>query len=341
MIEETMLTYIEETPSKMKWMIENRIALTKDLVNEYKKKHVSSIWMIACGSSSNAAECAKPFMMKYLNIDIKIVTPANFVYCENKVKDSDMVFVISQSGCSTNAIEALDYLHSMHRKGIALTGNVQASIKDHANLVIDYGVGEEKFGYVTKGVTTLCLFLMLFALEASNLEKEDVIQEMVMCCNYHEIMQQKAWKYLEDNYMELTSMHVVFMCGFAQGYGLAREAALKMSETVKIPCFAYEAEEYIHGPNIQLNPSYAVFLFDDLSNGSSRIKKIYEATKMNTPKTFFITDHYESKDPRVLNTEIKVKESTLIPLFILPVIQILAHQITTDLHRWDRHPLAQ
>lgn len=38
-------------------------------------------------------------------------------------------------------------------------------MKDYADLTIEYGVGEELVGYVTKGVTTLALYLCLFAIE--------------------------------------------------------------------------------------------------------------------------------------------------------------------------------
>ena len=44
--------------------------------------------------------------------------------------------------------------------------------------------------------------------------------------------------------------------------GTACEGALKFGETISIPSFAYETEEYIHDPNIQMTPAYSVFLID-------------------------------------------------------------------------------
>lgn len=40
----------------------------------------------------------------------------------------------------------------------------------------------------------------------------------------------------------------------------AREGSLKFGETLKIPTLYYENEEYVHGPNMQLDPEYTVFL---------------------------------------------------------------------------------
>lgn len=52
--------------------------------------------------------------------------------------------------------------------------------------------------------------------------------------------------------------------------GTACEGALKFGETISIPSFAYETEEYIHDPNIQMTPAYSVFLIDG-GEGTRRI----------------------------------------------------------------------
>ena len=44
--------------------------------------------------------------------------------------------------------------------------------------------------------------------------------------------------------------------------GVALEGALKIGETVHVPSPAYEVEEFIHGPNLQLTPGYTLFFFD-------------------------------------------------------------------------------
>ena len=45
-----------------------------------------------------------------------------------------------------------------------------------------------------------------------------------------------------------------YVCGVGANLGTASEGALKFGETVSIPTAAYEVEEYIHGPNIQIDP---------------------------------------------------------------------------------------
>ena len=143
----TMLTYIEETPMQLELNNNNSKELTKELVNLYLQKKYKTIWIIASGSSSNASNCAKPFMMKYLHCNVEIVPPNTFLYSDLTYTDDDFIFVISQSGCSTNSIDALKKLKSINKKAIGITGNINSDFKDYADVVIDYGVGEETVGY--------------------------------------------------------------------------------------------------------------------------------------------------------------------------------------------------
>ncbi len=342
----TMLTYIKETPEQLSINTARSKELTKALVNLYLKKDYETIWIIACGSSSNASQCAKPFMMKYLNCDIKIVTPSTFVYTENKLKENDLAFVISQSGCSTNSIAALNKLKELGYPPIGITGNIDSDFKDYSDPIIDYGVGIETVGYVTKGVTTLAQFLMLFALEAAlakgtisqNIYNE-VLNELKDVPRRHEVVQNETWDFYERNKAILTSMNVSYTCGFLQGYGIATEGALKLGETIKIPSFAYEAEEFIHGPNLQLTPNYTLFFIDDFSVGSDRLIQIYKAAHSVSDKVFAITNNTAIDDKYSVRLPFDIKEPLLSPLYVLPFFQIIAHQATTDLNRWNKHPM--
>lgn len=342
----TMLTYVEETPAQLAANLENREALVGGLVDAYVEGGYRNVWIVACGSSSNASNCAKPFMMKYLGVDVQVVPPNTFVAYKDKLADDDFVFVISQSGCSTNSIDALDKLRAMGRKAIGLTGNLESDFKGHADILVDYGVGVELVGYVTKGVTTLAEFLMLFALEAGakkglvdDATHDALIAELGKCPERHIAFQKQVHEFYERNRAALTSMTVAYSCGFAQGYGIATEAALKIGETIQIPSFAYEAEEFNHGPNLQLTPNYTLFFIDDLGSTSARIIQLAQASRSVTDRVFVVTNSPEVDDAHALRLPSGIEEPLLMPLYVLPLFQILAYRVTTDLHKWEKHPL--
>ena len=78
-----------------------------------------------------------------------------------------MVVVVSQSGYSLNALDAIKVIEAKGRRCIGLTGDVNSDLGKVCDVVANYGVGRETVAYVTRGVTTLALFFMLFAVEAA------------------------------------------------------------------------------------------------------------------------------------------------------------------------------
>lgn len=342
----TMLTYIEETPAQVALNVDRAAELTGDLVELYVQKPRHCVWIVACGSSNNGAQCARHFMMKYLDIEVKIVPPSTFIYGEHALHEDDFVFVISQSGCSTNSIAALDELKKLGITSVGLTGNVESDFRDHADLVVDYGVGVETVGYVTKGVTTLAQFLMLFAIEAglrsgtvSIEQRTALLEEMADVPHRHELVQKATKEFYERNKSALTSMTVVNHFGFMQGYGICCEGALKFGETIQIPSFAYEGEEWIHGPNLQLTPNYATFCVDHMTEGSDRLVDIYLAARSVTDRAYIVTNSDRVDDGHALRLPFEIGEPLMMPLYVLPIYQYLAYKVTDDLHRWEKHPM--
>lgn len=333
----TMQDYVKEAPAVCKSNIDKYQELVKPLIEQINDKEIRAIWLIASGSSYNSCHCARAMMRKCLSCEIKIVTPFTFTYYENEVRDDDLVFVVTQSGLSTNAIEAVKKLKSMNRYAIALTGNPNSDIKDYADLVIDYGVGEELVGYVTKGVTSLCLFLMLFAIAKSG--KEEYIKELEKAIAMNEEMIDIALTFIEDNYKSLSSMRHAYFCGAGSNYGTALEGALKVGETIHIPSCCYEIEEYIHGPNLQLTPEYNVFIFDGNDEASERVAQVYLASREVSDKVFLLSNHPKfNKDQNVISLS-ETLMSECMPLAYLPFVQLLSYVISSDLNSAKQHPL--
>lgn len=333
----TMQDYVKEAPAVCKKNIHEYQTLTKSLIEQVKERKMKTIWLVASGSSYNSCHCARAMMRKCLDSEIKIITPFTFTYYENDVKEDDLVLVITQSGLSTNAIEAVKKLKEMNHYAIALTGNPNSDIKDYADLVIDYGVGEELVGYVTKGVTSLCLFLMLFAIELSG--KDEYINELEKAICMNEEMITKALTFIQDNYKSLSSMRHAYFCGAGSHYGTALEGALKVGETIHIPSCCYEIEEYIHGPNLQLTPEYNVFIFDGNDCASDRVAQVYLASREVSDRVYMLSNNDVFKDDAHVISLSKTVMSECAPLAYLPFVQLLSYVISSDLNSAKQHPL--
>lgn len=111
-----------------------------------------------------------------------------------------MVVVVSQSGYSLNALDAVRVIRAKGRRCIGLTGDLESDLAKACDVVANYGVGRETVAYVTRGVTTLALFFMLFAVKEQLLRAAEVNAQV----------QAQLPPFIEDNYRALSGAPNVF-----------------------------------------------------------------------------------------------------------------------------------
>lgn len=341
----TMKNYVIETPQVVLENIDRSADLTKPLVDEYLKKDFKRIIIVASGSSYNGSLCAVEFLHKILKKEVKVVSPFTFTYFEEDYDENDFIVIISQSGRSTNSIKAIETIRAKGLRTIGITGNVHSDFETECDVVVDYGVGIEKVGMVTKGVVTLTLFLMLFAVEVQvktgNMSKEEGEQwknEMRKSMDVHKQLQKSSFDFIESHKKVLTSMQNVWMVSAGSNLATAIEGALKIGESMKIHATAYESEEFLHGPVFPLNPNYVVFIYDTNTKDekSDRIHQIYQGVKSVTDKAYIITNRPMPNEDAII-TDITLPEEIL-PLAYLAVAPLLAEYASQAMET-KYHPL--
>lgn len=341
----SMLKYIMETPEQVRENIRNAQSLTAKIVELFGRRAYKSIWLVACGSSCNAAHCARYYMREKLDVEVKVVTPFTFNHYEHDMTPDDFVICISQSGCSTNTIESLRICRKLGIPAIGLTGNIHSDFEREADEVIDYGLGEEKLDFVSKGVVTLAAFLMLFALYAARaqgrLTGEQVEKEkaqMLLCMENYAEQIVKFPAYFEANKQKLLSMERVYVIGAGANYGTALEGAVKIGETVHILAVGYELDEAIHGPQIQLTPNYNFVYLDPGDETASRMQQSFRAARAMTDRVFILSNNPELQGKEVMRVTHAVPEK-LSPLYTLAFIQLISYYVAETNSTWKQHPL--
>ena len=339
----TMKDYVIETPGAVLANIDRSKELTQSLVDLYVKKDYKRIIIVACGSSYNGAICAKAFMHHVLKKEVQVVAPLTFVNYENDFTDDDFIVVCSQSGRSTNSLEAIELIKSRGLPAIGITGDVESDFKEDCDLTVDWGVGIEKVGMVTKGVVTLALYFMLFALEAS--EKQSLLtsdevkgwkDEMRKAMDVHQQLQTSSFAFIEKHKKDLLSMKNVWIISAGTNLATGIEGALKIGESVKIHSTCYEVEEFLHGPVFPLNPDYTVIAIDSNDKCRQRIHDVYHAVKNVTDRAYLITSA-PVDDEDAITTSIEVNE-LINPLAYLAVCPLLAEFAQQSLE-CKMHPL--
>lgn len=321
---ETMLGYIEESAAQCRENIADRKALVSAAVDLYLKKDVNRILILASGSSYNGSCLARYFVEKVLKVRTEVVTSFTFNHYETIFDEHTFVFGAGQSGRSVNTNDALKKARESGLTTVGLTGNVNSPMKDHCDLCCSWGMGIEKIGFVTKGVVTLGLYYMLFAIEAglakgliTEAEADSYCHKLNEACDVMEQTVVKAQAWYAANEAELTDLKRVQILGYGPNHAVALEGALKIAETTGHAATAYEMEEYLHGPSIETNADRTVMIIDSLGEPSDRAVKMYESVHALTDRVYLITNR-KIADPKVLTIDHEMDENFSVLFNVIP-----------------------
>lgn len=319
-------------------MMRNLSETTSDierLVSRYRH-HLArggrpSLRIVASGSSLHAALCVRDYMAQELSAPVSVVSPGRYVGYGNLHRDGSFELAVSQSGYSTNVIAAIE---AMASGAILLTADSTSPAARRASHVIDYGAGHETVGFVTQGVLTLIEFLAIFATAISDSSLAPIEDAL----RAHRTFLSTARTFVDAHILDLSRRGPAVFVGDGPGYGVAREAALKFQETLKDPAMAFEGEEFLHGPEMQVVPGYHVFVIDE-ARGSERLAATAAAMASVSASTHFVTAH-----PKGLEHEIvvpPVAEPLLFAIPTLAIFQILCARIAECSRSWDVHPFLE
>ena len=158
-----MYTYIERTPDLCRKIAEGAADRVAGLVGQFTLRPRTRLLIVASGSSYNIAVAAKPYLQRVLGIEVTVTWPMSYILFDHAQALGTFVLCMSQSGKSTNTIEAVRRARECGQDVAVLTCNGNAPIREVCEHVYEYGSGVEDY-YVAKGFPTSCTFLFEFAI---------------------------------------------------------------------------------------------------------------------------------------------------------------------------------
>ena len=336
--------YLNEVYSQGNENINNSESLTKTVVDLYCSREWNCINLIACGSSYNGALCVKHFLQQSLKTRCNVFSPIDFCEHELSLSKNDFCIFISFSGSSTNIIKSIKEAEKEGIKTVGLVGNIDSDMKKYCSMTVDYGLNGQDDPYVTKAVTLQNIFLILFGVESA--KKLGLMSGESYCykkgllkssLELHEEVMKRSKTFTNAHLKELLTITEFIFCGDGPAYGIACEAALKFSELLKVPSFAYESEEALHGPLYRMNQNSIVFLIDTKKELQERIEEIYKTLSNISDRVFIITNKiHKKKNVFTLPNNI---EEYLIPISCLVFFQEMAYQLTVKRNSLEKNYL--
>lgn len=349
----TMRDCIEMTPDAVRGQIERSDELAGGLAAALAGRAWRRVVLVASGSSYTASMCARPYLARMLACPVEVLFPFTFTHYERAVTGTDdFVLVVSQSGASVNCLDALEAARAAGAAARLLTAVADSDCARMADEVYTWGCGEEAVGYVTFGPLSLATYLMQSAARAADIASgacgaegaaTACVREIEHAIAAHGEVLARADAFVKRAYQQLMQMDRVYVLGCGSNYGTALEGALKIGETVKVLAVAYEQDEFLHGPALQLNPRYTVFVIDGGDETTAHARHVYQGLRKVCPNAFLVKPEAlcsrdEHADPNVVALPPSGTEPFSF-LYSLPVFQVIASTLSADLDSLSSHPL--
>ena len=307
-----MLKEIMEQPFSLSQTMLGRVKeneITLGGINKYVDKLLEAkrIIIIGCGTSWHAALTAEYFLEKYLKIPVEVEYASEFRYRNPIIYESDIVFVVSQSGETADTLEATKIAKEKGATVLGIVNSVGSSIARETHEGCYLHAGPEIGVASTKAYTSQLLVFFMIGIKAASIknnisdkkylkmisqlkELPDKVEEVLSNVSQIEDIAKKIFK--KD--------HCLFMSR-GNNFPVALEGALKLKEISYIHAEGYPAAELKHGPIALIDENMPVVVIctksDEYDKMLSNVMEI-KARKaivigIVDPKNFHMKKHFD------------------------------------------------
>ncbi|HKX11742.1 MAG TPA: glutamine--fructose-6-phosphate transaminase (isomerizing) [bacterium] len=277
-----MLKEIFEQPRALADTLRGHLDLAKSAVygdgvaELFKSKadleKISSIYLVACGTSWHAALTAKYFFEKDVGVLTMVEQASEFRYRDPILDKNSLVIGISQSGETADTLVAIRNAKAKGAKVLAISNVVESTLARESDAVLYTYTGPEIGVAATKTFTAQIAVLQLAAIflgrKKGKLKQEEAEKKL------HGLLEvpgkiEEVLKHA-DRIREIALKHAYsddcLYIGRGPQYPIALEGALKLKEISYLHAEGYPAGELKHGPIAlidQGSPVVAIALNDE------------------------------------------------------------------------------
>ena len=199
------------------------------------------VLLAARGSSDNAALYARYLIEIHLGIPVSLAAPSVITRYKSNIKYRNCLAIgISQSGAAPDVAEVLGYMKEQGHTTLAITNTADSRLTTVATHTLLLNCDKEESVAATKTYTsTLLAFYQLVRSLGGSLPEPTLPDE--------------AWTQASHDIAKgfsgpLNRCAPVFAIARGYGFCTALETALKLMECALVPCKAYSAADFEHGP---------------------------------------------------------------------------------------------
>lgn len=273
---------ISQTPSVFKAILKNKAAINsaKDIL---QSKEISSIVILARGTSDNAAYFLKYLIETQLGLPVGLASPSSVTAYNSDLKYSKtLIIAISQSGQSPDLVKFATAAREASAYVISMTNDDSSPLAKVSHQHFSLLAGPELAVAATKSYSAQLLtsYLLVAAWSGKEINEQLIVSEAARLAEAPGLVAEAVAAVSRNNEI------VVLGRGFS--YCNAREAALKIQEISKISVQGLSTADYLHGPISALTADTQVFILAPAHMPSILITEALEKIRAVKSHIFWI-----------------------------------------------------
>lgn len=256
-VEAQMASEIREAPAAVRRQEADLARPVADLVARLKRRPPQVVVTCARGSSAHAATYAKHLIERDLGIPVAEAAPNIASVYGRQLHLKDQLFLaISQSGKSDDLVEMARAVRAAGAVTAAIVNATDGPLTKACDVVLPMGAGPELSVAASKTfVATLAVLLRLAAAWTGDTGLAGAIERLP------DRLGDAAALDWSEAATALAGTISLVTIGRGPTLPIAREASLKLKETVNLHAEAFSGAEFLHGPVALVSSRYPVLMF--------------------------------------------------------------------------------
>ncbi len=313
--------------------------LSSDEIGSFAQKKgctIEAMYIVAHGSSFNAAVSVSDFLARIAGLRVYAMTPANFCCSSASLQREDrertIVVAISQTGTSSGVIEALESAKSWGFSTLGLTDVADSPIATKAEWMLPLLCGKEDSNAKTKGYSATLMLLLRLAVELGlvrgtiSQDRADAIHdefsgmvETIPALRDYVV----SWCQRQDFGATMKDLYVL---GSGMNFGTAQEGQLKLMETVCIPTMFNDIGEFSHGMHRSITSSSSVLVIRNANEYADLSAQAYHYLGNISKNVWMIdaTDEAVADDKTICVGYFPETQSLLLTTLVVQVLSVYA-----------------
>jgi glucosamine--fructose-6-phosphate aminotransferase (isomerizing) len=193
--------------------------------------------------------------------------------------------VVSQSGRSPDLVAGARSARESGALTIAIVNDVASPVAEACELTLPVGAGPERAVAATKSVVlSMVISGQLIASLTSDHALSEKIKQLPQRFNRALACDWSAWS------GSFAAARAAFVIGRGFGLGPAREIALKIAETMRLPALSYSAAEARHGPLAAAGPETPLLVLRQNDGSSAMVDALIADLRARKLNVFSVGD---------------------------------------------------